>query len=191
MRSQTEPVMGANSLTTIQEATARIYAPPRDHSRRHTPNPSPPTRTASPAPQKRSPSTQPQPPSSRDRLSGSYRNPLPAPPVDVHNPVTSAPLPTRPPPGTWNRRVRRGFWNKRGDFLTRDGQIVYAPDHRAYPEELKDYPDKDYRNELGDVAPFLERPELPGSLPLRGHPPVQPYEMVSVLNSYQALSLRS
>jgi len=61
------------------------------------------------------------------------------------------------------RKRRKGFWNRRGDHVTPDGYVVYAPGPLVYPKDLDDYPDgKDagYRNELGMKATWAPRPEL-------------------------------
>ena len=95
-----------------------------------------------------------------------------------------SPTPTRPSPR--NRR-RKGFWNRRGDHLTSTGKIVYAPEDRAYPDELRNYPhERDgYRDEFGIFIGYLEsRTELEESLPRHGRPPARPYESVcSILPS--------
>jgi hypothetical protein len=73
------------------------------------------------------------------------------------------------------------MWNRRGDHLTMDGFVVYAPSDRAYPEELRDYPAETvgYRDHMGTEIGYLaSRPELPESLPRFGQPPRQPYEKV-------------
>ncbi|VDC07386.1 unnamed protein product [Peniophora sp. CBMAI 1063] len=51
-------------------------------------------------------------------------------------------------------RVRRGYWNRRGDYLTPEGYIVRAPYGRQYPSELDRYPDGDrhFRNHHGKEA---------------------------------------
>jgi hypothetical protein len=104
-------------------------------------------------------------------------NPLPHPPVDIQR---SSPSPQSRPPAHYSRKVRKGFWNKRGDHLTSDLHVVYAPPDKAYPTELAGYPDgKDgyFDAYLNHYVPWLEeRPELPASLPQRGMPPTQPYE---------------
>ncbi|KAJ7573459.1 kinase-like domain-containing protein, partial [Mycena floridula] len=80
------------------------------------------------------------------------------------------------------RRVRKGFWNRRGDHLDTGAggidQIVYAPHDRAYPKELKDYPDEKegYRDEFGICIKWVERAELEESLPKQGKPPIRPYD---------------
>ncbi|KAJ7598713.1 hypothetical protein C8J56DRAFT_914758 [Mycena floridula] len=76
------------------------------------------------------------------------------------------------------KRMRKGFWNQRGDHLTASGYIVYAPEDRAYPEELRDYPDgrDGYRDEFGIVMGWVQREELEESLPKYGKPPPRPYE---------------
>ncbi|KAL0958349.1 hypothetical protein HGRIS_000494 [Hohenbuehelia grisea] len=105
-------------------------------------------------------------------------NPLPAPPADVRYPLPSL-SPNKPAPASYSRRVRKGFWNRRGDHLTRDGYIVYVPQGHSYPDELKDYPSEQdgYRDELGTFAMFNKhRPELPESLPHHGQAPARPYE---------------
>jgi len=112
-------------------------------------------------------------------------NPLPRPPYEVHNPAASAPpvkIPT-PPPGSYSSRVRFGFWNRRGDHLTRTMHVVYAPPEKAYPRELQGYPAEleGFRDHLGTfVLHNPDRPELPESLPRHGKPPIQPYSMFVV-----------
>ncbi|KAF7289963.1 hypothetical protein MIND_01371600 [Mycena indigotica] len=115
------------------------------------------------------------------------QNPLPAPPQE---PVSREPdlrIPIqRPVPDKWRTRKRMGMWNRRGDHLTMDGYIVYAPSNRAYPEELSDYPAENvgYRDHRGSELKYLERPELPESLPRHGQPPLQPYDKF-VVYEYQ------
>ncbi|KAJ7269906.1 hypothetical protein C8J57DRAFT_1323912, partial [Mycena rebaudengoi] len=70
-------------------------------------------------------------------------------------------------------------WNRRGDHLTLNGFIVYAPADRAYPAELRYYPHEmvGYRDHTGATIGYLEsRLELPESLPRFGQPPRRPYE---------------
>ena len=81
------------------------------------------------------------------------------------------------------RSVRAGFWNRRGDHLTHDGYVVYAPTSMAYPADLADYPDGEegYKDQHGQIAAWdVERGELEGSLPRRGEPPSTPYHNVGV-----------
>jgi len=85
-------------------------------------------------------------------------------------------------------KLRKGMWNRRGDHLTVDGYVVYAPADRAYPPELRDYPavPEGYRDHMGTNVPYLaERPELPESLPRFGQPPLQPYEKFVVYEYMQ------
>jgi hypothetical protein len=86
----------------------------------------------------------------------------------------AVPAPLRPP------RVRRGYWNRRGDHLTPDGCVVYAPLGMAYPAELAAYPleEAGYRDEKGGFVGYAERPELSASLPCKGRAPKRPYESV-------------
>lgn len=114
-------------------------------------------------------------------------NPLPPPPMERPNPVASAPPPQSPEPAHYTRRTRKGFWNRRGDYLTANSYVVYAPVNRAYPPELQHYPSETegYRDQYGVFVPYLaERPELPASLPYHGRPPAQPYDSF-VVYSYQ------
>jgi hypothetical protein len=112
-------------------------------------------------------------------------NPLPRPPYEVHHPAAAASpmrIPT-PPPGSYSSRVRLGFWNRRGDHLTRTMHVVYAPPEKAYPRELQGYPaeTEGFRDHLGTFVPYNpDRPELPESLPRHGKPPMQPYSIVSL-----------
>jgi len=92
------------------------------------------------------------------------------------------PRPT-PPPAHYRRRVRKGFWNKRGDYLTFSGKVVYAPRGGTYPSELSSYPDvrEGYMNEAGEHMGYdPNREELAESLPRYGNPPECPYERVRV-----------
>ncbi|KAK7033672.1 hypothetical protein VNI00_012672 [Paramarasmius palmivorus] len=72
--------------------------------------------------------------------------------------------------------IRRGYWNRKGDHLTDTGYIVYAPPGQQYPPELAEYPMEDYKDPIGQIAPWVKRPELPDSLPRKGRPAVRPYE---------------
>ncbi|OAX40820.1 hypothetical protein K503DRAFT_864338 [Rhizopogon vinicolor AM-OR11-026] len=106
-------------------------------------------------------------------------NPLPPPPMERPNPAASAPPPQSPEPAHYTRRVRKGLWNRRGDHLTSNLYVVYVPQDRAYPADLREYPDEaqGYQDQYGAFVPYLpERPELPTSLPYHGRPPTQPYE---------------
>ena len=79
------------------------------------------------------------------------------------------------------RWIRKGFWNRRGDHLTEDGFIVYAPPYQVYPRDLQDYPSESdgYRDEHGHFVDFVARGEHPDSLPHRGNAPARPYLSVS------------
>ncbi len=59
------------------------------------------------------------------------RDPGFLPPLRPHKPLL---------PGMYNRMVRYGYWNRRGDYLTTGKYIVYAPPDRMYPLELENYP---------------------------------------------------
>ncbi|KAF7430313.1 hypothetical protein PC9H_006017 [Pleurotus ostreatus] len=106
-------------------------------------------------------------------------NPLPAPPMEIRPPLSNPSPRKKTPPVGYTRRVRKGFWNRRGDHLTRSGCIVYAPAGRTSPDELRGYPDQyeGYRDEFGTFADYDgSRPELPESLPYHGKPPSRPYD---------------
>ncbi|KAK6977993.1 hypothetical protein R3P38DRAFT_2747297, partial [Favolaschia claudopus] len=78
---------------------------------------------------------------------------------------------------------RKGFWNRRGDHLTEDGFVVYAPLTTTYPSELHNYPDETvgYRDHLGKEVPWsASHVELPESLPRFGQPPLRPYDQFVV-----------
>jgi hypothetical protein len=118
-------------------------------------------------------------------------NPLPPPPMERPNPAASAPPPQSPEPAHYTRRVRKGFWNRRGDHLTSNMYVVYAPEDRAYPTELQYYPSETegYKDQYGVFVSYLaERPELPASLPYHGRPPAQPYDSVSVVHFYSSIT---
>ncbi|KDQ60274.1 hypothetical protein JAAARDRAFT_191673 [Jaapia argillacea MUCL 33604] len=108
-------------------------------------------------------------------------NPFPQPPVDRSHQSVYGSMPTpsaQRPAVSPRRRLRKGFWNRRGDHLTHDGFIVYAPPERANPSELSDYPSTldGYRNHKGEFMRYdPARQELPESMTLRGEPPRIPY----------------
>lgn len=86
-------------------------------------------------------------------------------------------------------RIRRGFWNRRGDYLHVEGHgqnemryIVYAPRKHANPDELHEYPlpTQGFMDHHRDFIKYdPNTPEYPDSLPKHGEPPVMPYETVS------------
>ncbi|KAK7683150.1 hypothetical protein QCA50_013823 [Cerrena zonata] len=103
----------------------------------------------------------------------------------------SSPNPPPPPPPEPPRRVRYGYWNRRGDHLLirnssrnsspRDSEmyIVYAPRALANPPELNDYPaaTEGFRNHEGKQVKYDPNiAELYESLPHHGEEPVRPYE---------------
>ena len=107
-------------------------------------------------------------------------NPLPAPPRAHHTSLPPAQMRT-PPQGTYTRRLRWGFWNRRGDYLTTDMHIVYAPREYANPPDLANYPPpmEGYRDHTNTFVRYdPSRPELQESLPSKGQPPQLPYERV-------------
>ncbi|CCL99794.1 uncharacterized protein FIBRA_01816 [Fibroporia radiculosa] len=168
-RSSTYPSMGPSSTSPYKSSTSSQSPPAPSRSR-----------ASSPA-----------------RVSRASHNPLPQPPVPTAYPLgtastassaaasvpASAPQP-QPQPSS-PRKIRKGFWNRRGDHLTmeRNGQfIVYAPRQLANPQELNDYPSPvdgfmDHRGNKLRYDPHV--PELPDSLPLHGEPPRRPYQDVS------------
>lgn len=176
---------------------------PQPHAHAHTPPPDPfassrrpPSRPTSrdPSPRRSSaqltpphnlqPVTQPSPPGAAATPTryGTYAdNPLPVPPRS-RNGLTYMPMPLPPRTGPPQyKRLRRGFWNRRGDHITPLGYIVYAPPDMAFPDELKGYPEdgKGYKDDFGMIAQYdPDRPELPESLPRHGQPPVHPYSEV-------------
>ncbi|KAH7910342.1 hypothetical protein BJ138DRAFT_1101929 [Hygrophoropsis aurantiaca] len=213
-RSRTEPSLSrSNNLSTIHESSAsylqrrdqvREYEREREREREReeaffAPLPPPPDSDESdddddtdnesfiPPPPHAVPG-----PSLRDRRGTPHptrsSNPLPPPPVERVNLAASAPPPQEPAPAHYSRRVRMGFWNRRGDHLTSNLFVVYAPQDQAYPAELRDYPDETegYRDQFDTFLPYLaDRPELPASLPYHGRPPAQPYEDFVVYSYHQ------
>jgi len=108
-------------------------------------------------------------------------NPLPTPPQERRAPGFSLPPPQQPkPPRGSYRTVRRyGFWNRRGDYLTLDKYVVYAPQGRTNPPDLERYPSptEGYLDHLGTFIKYdPARRELPESLPRQGQPPLLPYD---------------
>lgn len=101
--------------------------------------------------------------------------------LEDHDDAAQAP-PTNITSDIPKEKIRQGFWNQRGDFLTADEFIVYAPPDRRYPEELKAYPPpgigfRDHNMEFILHSPI---PELPESIPMAGSSPEQPYDSVSL-----------
>jgi hypothetical protein len=79
----------------------------------------------------------------------------------------------------YRHTVRFGYWNRRGDYLTMDKYVVYAPHDRANPPELEGYPSptEGYKDHHGNFVQYdPSRRELPESLPRQGQPPQLPYE---------------
>jgi hypothetical protein len=90
----------------------------------------------------------------------------------------------KPPRGTYRRSLRYGYWNRRGDYLTMDKYVVYAPHNRANPPELEGYPSPTdgYKDHYGNFVKYdPTRCELPESLPRQGQPPSLPYEKVGLV----------
>jgi len=168
---------------------SRVKTDPVDsHHRNHSPNspyfnPSP-SRSSRSSSSSRGSSQQPSPATSLSLspneyhtsppTSGSSRhsNPLPVPPMEYPN-HSGNKVTTRS-----SIRVRKGFWNKRGDHYTKSGYVVYAPHDQAFPPELLDYPDESqgYLDENGHRVNPNQRPELPDSIPRHGQPPLRPYD---------------
>ncbi|KAK6978012.1 kinase-like domain-containing protein [Favolaschia claudopus] len=114
------------------------------------------------------------PPSSPTRLQPRYFSPLPT--VSQFNFSGNIP------------KLRKGFWNRRGDHLTEDGFVVYAPLNTTYPSELHNYPDETvgYRDHLGKEVPWsASHVELPESLPRFGQLPLRPYEQFIVYHEFE------
>ncbi|KAJ7136129.1 hypothetical protein C8R44DRAFT_976822 [Mycena epipterygia] len=170
-RHSSVPVVGgSSSLNPIPEGSG-------DSTRRSPHRSSRRSRHTSPDAQAQGPS-----------LTSPRANPLPEPPQELaRNPGITLPV-QRTPPASYRAVVRRGLWNRRGDHLTMDGFVVYAPVDRAYPADLQDYPAETvgYRDHLGaEVGYLATRPELPESLPRFGQPPRQPYEKFVVYEYIQ------
>ena len=152
----------STSTTVLAESPPPLFIPPR-YSR--SPSPSSPRHWRSRA------------------VSPSSSSSSSPPPQERRDPGFSLPPPQQPKPprGSYRRTVRYGFWNRRGDYLTMDKYVVYAPHDRANPQELKGYPapSEGFKDHFGNFVkydPSLR--ELPESLPRQGLPPVLPYEKV-------------
>jgi hypothetical protein len=90
----------------------------------------------------------------------------------------------------YRHTVRFGYWNRRGDYLTMDKYVVYAPHDRANPPELEGYPSptEGYKDHHGNFVQYdPSRRELPESLPRQGQPPQLPYEKVSAFSPFSPL----
>ncbi|KAF9456876.1 hypothetical protein BDZ94DRAFT_1292664 [Collybia nuda] len=195
-RHHTYPDVGRDPiLSTIAESPPRNRATPTPHHRQqrytppdsYEPYSSSPSRRSSRSPKQTPPrdgSRSVIPPPANGSNSTLYlppnplvANPLPPPPREVRYLPISPPPRVGPPPAN-RKRVRKGFWNRRGDHLTTTGYIVYAPPDQADPEDLKDYPEAGdaYKDNFGTIVEHNpNRPELPESLPRYGKPPEQPY----------------
>jgi hypothetical protein len=138
-------------------------------------------------PQGRSPAS-----STHTHRSSASSNPLPTPPQERREPGFSLPphQQRKPPPGTYYRTLRYGFWNRRGDHLTNDMYVVYAPPAHANPRDLDKYPlpTEGYLDHFGTFVKYdAARRELPESLPREGRPPKFPYEKVSCCSPRRSL----
>jgi hypothetical protein len=117
---------------------------------------------------------------------------IPMPPQERRDPGFSLPPPQQPKPlqGTYRHAMRHGYWNRRGDYLTMDDYVVYAPHNRANPPELEGYPlpTEGYEDHHGNFIRYdPSRKELPESLPWQGQPPLSPYDRVSRLLRHPSL----
>ena len=103
-----------------------------------------------------------------------------------------------PQPPQQPRRVRHGYWNRRGDHLYFPSHsskpfIVYAPRAVANPEELAQYPSatEGFKNHRGEFIRYDPQVlELPESLPAHGEPPVRPYDSVSQSQCWLVLLIK-
>ena len=73
-----------------------------------------------------------------------------------------------------SKRVRKGFWNKRGDHCTASGFVVYAPYDQAFLPD-QDYPDESqgFLNADGHRVNPNQPREPPDSFPRHGQPPLR------------------
>ncbi|KAF8886578.1 hypothetical protein BD779DRAFT_619373 [Infundibulicybe gibba] len=111
-------------------------------------------------------------------------NPLPPPPAEIRYPLP--PPQRRSPPSGYRTRVRKGFWNRRGDHLTMEGYIVYAPRDQANPPELVDYPavNEGYRTIWMCSRGMCQGRNSPSPSPARVSRPVVHMECESSLGSF-------
>ncbi|KAG6916622.1 hypothetical protein DXG01_006118 [Tephrocybe rancida] len=138
-----------STITSTQTRTPPSHRPPS------TPQPHPTSHSQTPRPS----------PTKHDE-----HRPAPVPPHRIYTPI-SVPRLSASSPKRW-----RGFFNRRGDHVTPEGYIVYAPPDLSFPQELDGYPERDYQDDLGFRIAFDDtRPELPESLPRYGQPPERPY----------------
>ncbi|KAL9709936.1 hypothetical protein Ac2012v2_006996 [Leucoagaricus gongylophorus] len=143
-----------NSMPVVESHVLSPLVFPHPHTRqslvRHTTLPANLTTTTTTLPHA----------SSSSSSSSSSPNPTPTPPSSHHHHHHHHP---RSIPNNPEKKRRKGFWNRRGDHVTPNGYIVYAPGSLVYPTDLDDYPDgKDagYQNEIGVKAAWAPRPEL-------------------------------
>ena len=160
------PLVGSESSTSTTvraESPPPLFIPPR-YSR--SPSPSSPRHRRSRA------------------VSPSLSSSSSPPPQERRDPGFSLPPPQqrKPPRGTYRHRVRDGFWNRRGDHLTMDRYVVYAPHNRVNPQELKSYPapTEGFKDHLGNFVKYDPLwKELHESRPWNGLLAVSPYAKVS------------
>ncbi|KAH7869432.1 uncharacterized protein C8R40DRAFT_743867 [Lentinula edodes] len=157
---QSSPYASPNNPT--QQRTSPYPSPNNNvASTQRSPYPSPnnaPQRSPYPSPYSNSSSTQP--------------SPRPSPSKHAQYAYQGGPSGTN----TGGRRIRKGYWNSRGDHLTDSGFVVYAPADRANPPELASYPERwvGFQNEYGNIAKFeVGSKELPESI---GRDAKMPYD---------------
>ncbi len=165
------------SLGVIPESSAPSHSGSRSRA------PSPKSMSSSPSSHTSSPRRNTPTPHSSASPRG--HNPLPTPPREFNYNLSSlASAPVQPSPPS-PRRVRKGWWNSRGDHLTAEGKVVYAPSEVAHPRELSHYPKQSegWRNEKGQIIKHEPHwTELEESLPRLGRKPLRPYSSVSLPN---------
>ncbi|KAJ4468760.1 hypothetical protein J3R30DRAFT_1602531 [Lentinula aciculospora] len=194
---QTPKTSPYNDNTNRSPQRSPSYAPQHSSaSRQSSPYPSPNNATQ----QRSSPY-----PSPNNNVTATQRSPYPSPsnapqrspyPSPYSNASSTQPSPRPSPPkhshhafqggrnGTNSgHRIRKGYWNSRGDHLTHTGYIVYAPPEEANPPELESYPGQwsGFQDEYGNIAKFeVGRKELPESLPTNGRSPKRPYDICQI-----------
>ncbi|KAH9933915.1 uncharacterized protein B0H18DRAFT_982749 [Fomitopsis serialis] len=116
--------------------------------------------------------------SSSAHTSSAYNSASTAHAASAYPPAPAAPSPGHSP-GT--RKVRKGYWNRRGDHLVYDQNrdMANPPELAHHPSPIDGF--MDHHGQKVKYDPNV--PELPESLPLHGEPPKRPYKEVCIFRN--------